>query len=452
MTQIDASPPIMNKILLKKKLAEWVQLKEANGITQHSDAWLEAKVYTIGGSSLATIQGKNPYSNIYKLLSEKIGLTHFISDIKPQWGNLFEDVIKRYVEHDRDCEILGEDLYVPGPTGTAYSPDGLCVLDVDFEYMFEDETYVEMDGVRQKRVEMTVKTITKTVIVLVEFKCPQSRIPSGSCPEYYVPQMKMGLDIFNDIASIGLFIEGVFRRCSWDDLGNNPRFDRTLVPRSSGKLPLAFGIIGFYIDNTKFEEYLEYVRGNPGRLTANALIKMKEQLIANYVDHFVEYGDDSNGYMCNDLGDSPVEIFTQIMNAYDKKIVTPWYGGIAFVDTNMVTNNGKATEEQMNSKLTQLGTQYTEDSGAHVVNDDMTKYTEFCRANNHINLGILPWKLFRIDYNYIHKEQNYLKPWLPKINEIIDVARKCLDPKNVSTRANIYNSYVNKNSNEGFIE
>src|SRR5271166_1907671 len=186
----------MMEIVLMQQLRDWVTEKEKNGIKQHSRKW--KKRITFGGSVIATIQGKNPYSNIYKMLSEKIGLSAFEQSIAPQWGNLFEDVIKRYVEFDKKCTILGEDLYIEGPgDGTSYSPDGLTVLNVVFDYGFDDE----------------IKTINEHLIVLMEYKCPYSRIPSGNPPEYYIPQVKMGLDLLK-LPRIGLFVEGVFRRCS----------------------------------------------------------------------------------------------------------------------------------------------------------------------------------------------------------------------------------------------
>jgi hypothetical protein len=118
------------------------------------------------------------------------------------------------------------------------------------------------------------------------------------------------------------------------------------------------------------------------------------------------------------------------MDAYDKNIIKIWYGNIAFVDANMITNNGKASAEDIASKLAQMNItepKYTEDSGCNIVNIDLDSFTQFCRDNKYINIGILPWKLFRIDYNYIQKEDKYVQRYLPKITEILDVVRRCLD-------------------------
>jgi hypothetical protein len=373
----------MSKAELESRLEEWVIQKEQNGIKQHDIKWHEAKLDTIGGSSMSTIQGTNPYENVGSLIKQKIGMTKFRSSIQPQWGNLFEDVIKRVVEHDRSCKILGEDLFVFGPPNTSYSPDGLAVMEL------------ETDNVK------TYKT------VLVEFKCPYSRIPNGSPPVYYIPQVKMGLDLLG-IPDIGLFIEGVFRRCAWDDLANTPVYDKTLVPKSSGDKPIAYGIIGFYYDKTNINE------------------ENKEALFKNYSEYY-SAGDSSNEYMSNDLGDSDVTLFKIIMDAYDKKMLSPWFGSIVFVNDK-----------------------YNLDEANYTINVDLENFTRFCSENDHVNFGILPWKLFQLDYHYIQKEENYLNQWLPKIREIIDIVKKCNDPANERIRSNILNSYINRSSGRGF--
>ncbi|QYB17658.1 hypothetical protein PV-S19_0294 [Pacmanvirus S19] len=407
---------VSDKATLEQQLREWVTEKEKNGIKQHDIGWHEAKVLTIGGSSLATVQGKNPYSNVFKIISEKIGLSKFNGDIKTQWGNLFEDVIKRYVEEDKKCTVLGEDLFVVGPPGTSYSPDGLTVLDHTIDEPYEEETIIDTPDGPQKSINLITLQIPKTSIVLVEFKCPYSRIPNGRPPVYYIPQVKMGLDLLQ-IPTIGLFIEGVFRRCSWLQLGNNPLYDRKLVNRSSGKLPLAYGIIGFYFNYKKFESIQQTIE----------IETQKNKMFEEYVEEFIEFGDSTNKYMSNDLGDSSPELFTMIMNLLDKKVITARYGDIVVVNDK-----------------------YDVDIAYETVNNNLADFDNFCKENDYINLGILPWKLFRIDYNFINKEENYLEPWLSKINEIIDVVRECNIPENIDDKMNIYNSYINRSTEGGF--
>lgn len=368
-----------------QRLCEWVAAASANGIKQGASEWHNARQLTIGGSSMATICGCNPYASLQTLVSEKIGRSFFKTDIKPQWGNLFEDVIKRYVEVDLRCEILGEDLFIEGPPGTAYSPDGLTILP-----------------------HKGVATPT-----LVEFKCPFSRIPTGKAvPKYYMPQLLMGLDILGGgpemckhgpIASRALFAEAVFRRCTWEQVGPSSDYDRTLVTRAvtgAKSIPLAFGINGFYCP-----------AGGP---------QPSAKLVTDYLEYYVELGDASNGFQSADLGDAPVKLFTDIMSAYDQKILRPWYGPVHIPKRDSKSHVDKT---------------------AHIetLQADLDAFDAFCAEHGHTNWGILPWKLLRIDYNYVERVPGYLEPYLPKIREVLGIVAECL--ANPDLRENIYDSY-----------
>jgi len=260
-------------------LEAWVLEKELNGISQHSAEWLHDKLTTIGGSSLATLQGLNPFSSKSTLIKEKIGLDYFHSSIKPQWGNLFEDVIKEYVEKECDCIILGENLYVPGKRGTAYSPDGLTVVDVD-------KVISNHGGVSRPQ--------SGPEITLIEFKCPFSRVPSGKVPVYYLPQVKMGLDLL-ELPTRGLFIEAVFRRCSIGDLAFNSSYDISLIPKRSGDIPLACGVIGFRYQDPNGDNWFKEKYPNLSR---------------------------------EDFGVCSPDMFTDLMSAYDSGYVQPWYSPV----------------------------------------------------------------------------------------------------------------------------
>ncbi len=355
----------MNHVHLTSTLKNWVADKQRNGIRQHEPAWYAARVNTISGSILSTVMGKNPYQNIAYLISEKIGLSAFKGDIKTQWGNLFEDVLKAYVEIDKHCEILGTALLVEGPPYTCYSPDGLAVIEV-------------CPGAPQ--------------IVLCEFKCPFSRLPAAGPPKYYIPQVKMGLDVLQ-LPTIGLLAEGVFRRCAWDDLGFSSAADTSLVDTlvtTSG--PIACGFIG--------------------------LFGSSPQVDALYSATYASRGTSANDYFSNDLGLAPSGLITAIIKAFAEGQLKTHYAPIIL------------PHDDCDSKLV-----------AH-----LEDYMKVCRGQtpDTYNYGLLPWKLFSVNYNYIEKEQDYLKPWLPKIKEIIELVIKCNDPANHDIKLNIYNSYLKK--------
>lgn len=372
-------------------LQQWVQYRETNGIKQQTAEWHTARAYTIGGSSMATIQGINPYASIYDLISERIGMSKFRGDIKPQWGNLFEDVIKRFVEYSTKTTILGEDLYVLGPPGTSYSPDGLAVI--NHANIIANE---EMADFSDEFVKTPLRKGSE--IVLLEFKCPYNRIPAGYVPKYYIPQVKMGLDLLN-LPTIGLFVEAVIRRCTWDQLGYNPEYDKTLVNKSSGKYPLAYGIIGFYINRSVLNEHNKSAH----------LKKLADDMIAKYTEQYVEYGANTNEYLCNDLGESHEELFRLIMASMDRRLIQIQYYPMYHVN---VDNPDQAATELAN---------------AEKLDADMALHTQFCSIDDHINIGILPWKLFRADYHYVTKEPGYLDKWLPLITDIVSIIKICSD-------------------------
>lgn len=352
-------PIIISAEPLYSSLLEWLTEKSKNGIKQHDANWFSAKKFTIGGSSIATIQGLNPFATVESLISEKLGVTKFESNIKPQWGNLFESVLRHYTELDKECTVFGHDLYIEGPSYTAYSPDGLAIMN----------------------------TPIGRSIVLCEFKCPYSRLPRYNLPPvYYVPQVKMGLDLLK-IADIGLLIEGIFRRCSFEQYKLNVETMNLSTQRNKGNLT-AMGTIGFYIENSSDVSDTSFIK------FANAFFK-------EYT-----FGDSSNNWKLNDLGSCSELIFTLLFNAYDKKIIKVLYG--------KTLRTAKTTDLAVDLNMS--------------INKQ--ELIEICTENKFTIIGILPWKLFDVYYNYIEKDVDYINKWLPEIKNIIEFVKECDDPNN----------------------
>lgn len=401
---------------LLHELREWVDKASSNGIKQHSQEWHTAKATTIGGSSIAVIEGSDPYSSVTSLISSKIGYSKFMSNVYMQWGNLMENVIKRCVEHEKDCEVLGEDLYIDGGDqypGAAYSPDGIAV--------------------------MTINDVATKI--LCEFKCPFSRLPNGKPPKNYVSQVKMGMEMLD--IDIAVLIEGVYRRCTWEVLGPNLEYCPLLSPKSKGDIR-AYGIIGFTL-NPIYSKFVSSYDPNESMFsdvnceyndestepTEQETIKIPvddikfiRYFIRVYLEYYVEIGNSTNEYLCNDLGESPVDLFKLIMKAYDKKILTPWYGDI---EHDMIANN-------------------------NIININLAQFTKHCNDTATINFGILPWKLFTLEYHYIPREHNYLSNLMPKLQEILEVVKNCNNPENATAKHTIYNEYVNPNNETSFVD
>lgn len=350
------------------QLTQYVDLIASNGISQHSQIWHDEKQFTIGGSSIASIQGLNPYCDKYQLIRERTGIApnRNFSNISCQWGNLFEELIKIYFEKIYSCTVLGEDLYIPGqndedrPPIVAYSPDGLAIISRN----------------------------NSPMIVLCEFKCPQSRIPAAGPPKYYVPQVKMGMDLI-PMTEIGILVEAVYRRCTWEDLGRSSKYDLTLVPKAlKNPSPIAYGIIGLYYAGADVDPFACGISW--------------PMLVCKYMEKYGANGDESNDYLTNDLGDSDVELFKMLMDAYSAGVLVPWYGPTHIVE------------------------QTPEDTV--VCNDDLAAFMEFCRVGKYGNFGMIPWKLFQCNSHWIEKTPDYLAPWMDEIRSSIKCIRECNQP------------------------
>jgi hypothetical protein len=338
--------------ILTKAVAEWA----ANGILQRKPAWYTHKKYTIGGSSLAAIQGVDHFKSFREFVYEKLFPSEYMSKLAPQWGTLFEEIIKQVVESAFKCTVLGEDIYVSGDDAVAYSPDGLAVISGDLLHQLAQAE----DGA----------VINEYNIALLEFKCPYSRIPNGRMPAQYIPQVKMGLDYLG-LPTVGLYAEAVFRRCRHSQLGYNVEYDKDLVARSSGRLPLARGFIGFYYDETAYNQRMTEVSSR------ESYDKKRTDILS---------------WSTWDAADASKDDFDRLMDACDCGVITPWYSAIAY-----------------GGSKTQL----------------MEDFVHDVRGKGGQPISVMAWKLFRVDYHVVRKTSGYLDAWRPTINNVISLVREC---------------------------
>lgn len=362
------------------------------GIAQHSPDWLAARLKTVGGSTIPTILGLNPYSTLIKFIGERIGVIKSFMDIKPQWGNLFEPVIERFVELKLDTVLMGVNAFIKGRhPGTTYSPDGLCVI---------DESQICDLGVLPKGSG-------RYCIALAEFKCPYSRIPDGTVPKYYEPQVKMGLDLL-EIPALGIYVEAVFRRCSLEQLKGDG-CDVTLVPKRDGKPEQARGVIGFYITQ---ENLAKKQAGAMG--FADELVSVENALFGRHVSGFRSTSG-IPGPRC-DLGVCDPSAFKALMNLVDRdKIVGVWRSEVFL---------GEMSD---------------------TVLDDFESY---CASNNYVSIGLMPWKLYGADFHIIQKEDGYLDKHYPVIQEVLDLLKRFSGEGG----REYYNKWVADTTGCGFID
>lgn len=214
-------------------LAEFIA-RYKDGPQQRTQEWLDVRRYGIGGSQIATLMGKNPYSGIMELLADKTNMTTFGFKLITYWGNIFEPLIRQYAERLYNTQVVGDQIFIKNDNSALYySPDGFGALQCEIspeiaQYLTDEE-------------------LSKTHYnVLFEFKCPFNRLPKhAGPPEYYIPQAQLGLKMA-PICARCLFLEGVFRKCSIADFNFDGKYDKSLKQLCRWRAPVAIGWILFY--------------------------------------------------------------------------------------------------------------------------------------------------------------------------------------------------------------
>ncbi len=479
---------------LKKRVENYVNLFKY-GPQQGTFDWVHSKKRTIGGSEMATIMGLNKYSSIQQLVAQKVGLQQFGGSVKTRWGNLFEPIIQNIVEWDLDTKIMGEEISIPGIVkNQSYSPDGIGVVETETTLTWLENIYTDKDNLGREGTITKIqkqKTVKEPAIALFEFKCPFNRLPNGKIPEYYEPQVKTGLDtirdnfgylshmpseadpelisemdLFNDktMCDFGIYIEAQFRKCAWEDLrGDNPNYDRDLTPGDlvTPKLPLAFGFVGFYI-NEKFAELFKCfdlaleiseakiaakviakdvagIASNsdlssmfPGRIitapAVESILMCYSQLITELKKEYIEItphekllylsslkaGDVNKYCELSDLGAAQMPLMEILFDAFQRGIICPYYSDVSYTDTpQQRSENGSyfpslTKEEETRDKTL----------------SSVENFISYCAKKNVDAIGVFPWKLFRLDYHRVEKEIGYVNKWKDKISETISIVNE----------------------------
>jgi hypothetical protein len=214
MSTVDLTDPLYDQLT--------TFLQTATTIQQRTPAWHAARSTTVGGSSIGTLLGVG-FNTIEQLLAEKLlpqppksREEEAFARCAMNWGTVMEDVLCEYTERQFNCKILATEAFFRGEgarKNLAYSPDGLTCMDVQ---------YSSYDVERPGPHGVIVETIPlfRREIVLMEFKCPFTRALRGYMPDYYRPQVLMGLEML-PVATRGVFIEGTIRPCYREQLGGD---------------------------------------------------------------------------------------------------------------------------------------------------------------------------------------------------------------------------------------
>jgi len=406
----------MNKkqkiIVDKHKLFNDFLEENKNLPEQGSNEWLDYKTYKIGGSEIGVIIGQNKYQTKKDLVKSHVGLKKFPSFHILHWGTVYEDALRNHVETIYKCNIVETgSIQHKKHEYISYSPDGIAIIKTEhIQHLMPDNIICHDDS-----------------IVLFEYKCPYSRVPTGEVPEHYVSQPKLGMDTI-DICDTSIFIEAVYKLSSYGDLIYNNVYnmgyhkDKVQLYNN----PITYGILIIYYDNSEVN---------------NEDISL-EDMIDNDLD---------DSTLIDEINLNIKQLNYSIeMNVKDKVI-----NDLSSIRTPYIINKvlaGCACKERKCFKI-DYSMQYIYNQNQF---DNPNKYiTKFNNNNIQSNLtcklyetidklekdnkkifGILPYKLFNLFINPIQKDKDLLNPEvLNEISRIMDIIKLCkdkdMDEKNI---------------------
>lgn len=446
----NASPTSKIYRTYKQNILNALLEKNKDLAPQGSAEWLAERQYSIGGSEMSVITKDNPYSKLDKLVAQKVGFSYFTGNHATRWGKLFEDNTTRL------CEILMNIEDGIKETGSLegavpnqrYSPDGLAVIKM---------VCVEVDD-NDNEIE-----IPQYCIVLFEYKSPFMSIPSGIIPKHYMPQVKTGLCSI-PIADFAIFINNMFRKCAFDDLGTSIKYD-TIFHTSDEKNkankynPLAFGMILFYQTEDqqlqfykKYKTSIEYIEPtysnsdsdsdsdggffnkdsnkSPNYPAENANIDLHKYI-------YSQYAKDSK-YNIRDFGKSFQRDFNNILELYDNKLLSVKYCKPHILEE--YNNN-----EFLIAQDIAIGTDDCKDAISDYRKQIDSSIVPTDSGPRPL-VGFLPWKLFKSDIIYESCDVDYVNNYSADIQSTISIIKEITAKKTDDEKAAVFKRHFPKSN------
>jgi hypothetical protein len=403
---------------ISKKKQVLLEFIESNKFLpeQGSEEWLNSRLETIGGSEIATILGLNPYQNIKKLISQKIGLSKF-SKAAPLWfGNIMEYTLQQYTEF-----IFNTKIYETGSIQyekskyIKYSPDGISVIKKNDLHKILKKDHYDININPRSNFDNTHDDYKDELLILFEFKNPYMRVlKQNEIPVYYKPQPQLGLEVI-DICEASIFIESVFRFCSFNDIilqnnKYNTRYHYDKI-RYINK-PIAYSAFSLYYD-----------RNN------------NNQDFNNLISNITHYIQNNNMHKYDISNISEYKIINTIMeNIVDHK-------DIKIVYHDMYINN-KSDYSKENKYL------YYFDKYNNInkfKTEVKRKKKEIKNNDNYIYLGCFCYKMFNINIQPVFKSDILSKELLEKVEKIVNIIKQCNNLNDEDEKKTLINeSHKNK--------
>lgn len=372
---------------------------------QGSKEWLTSRAETIGGSEISTILNINKYQSIKQLIEQKTGISSF-KKAPPLWfGNLFEYILQKYTE-----EIFETTIYETGSIPykksklIKYSPDGIAVIKKNkLTNIFTNDDFTNKIFNCSKFIENGDDTKDSEILILFEFKNPYMRvIKQNEIPIYYINQPRLGMEVI-DICEVSIFIEAVFRFCSYSDIITkttiiNNRYNRFYhydkIPHI--KEPLCFGSFSLYYEKNNESSHLSDIinnliqyKNNNNSIHHYDLSAIKDKTIINKImENIIDYKDLKIIYhdLCNNTKDSDIYYF------------------------NKHNNKNKFKQQIIKNK-------------EMIMKDINLEY-----------LGIMCFKMMDININPIFKSNPITDEVLTKIDKVINVIKECNNVNDINLK------------------
>ena len=358
---------------------------------QGSKEWLDSRLETIGGSEISTIIGLNPYQNIKKLIMQKLGITNFVKSAPLWFGNILEYPLQKYTEL-----IFNTTIYETGSIPfkkskyIKYSPDGIAVINKNkLKKIFKNNDIIDS----RSNFDNTLEELKDELLILFEFKNPYMRvIKQNEIPIYYKPQPQLGLDVI-DICEASIFIESIFRFCSFNDIISlnyryNIRYHYDKVKYNNK--PISYSAFSLYYEKNNNNESLKKIVDN----------------LSEYL-----YNNDINDHDISNISDS------KLVNSILENIVD--YKDIKILYHDIYLNN---KHDYHDTDMYY----YNKYNNINKFREEVNKNKILIQENpSYIYLGCMCYKMFNINIQPVYKSDIIDDNLLEKVKNVIDIIKHC---------------------------
>lgn len=440
--------------------AEWLKFRAGN-----ADA-----PPIIGGSEIATLLGVNPYQSAIELIATKSGLKEFRGNIATRWGNIFEDVLFMITDCIFNIETR-EMGSIPGLRDdagyplTSFSPDRIALVELG-KFMPQVKRANWISGFTVANPPRVIELINAgsadNHIILFEAKCPLRRAPNGKVPHHYEPQILMGLSTI-PIASFCVFTDAMFRKCSLAQMSSGSYDDKFHGVMKSQYKCIMEGFIGFYKKSRKDNDHIV---SKAADVLHTAILREVNDIQSEYYEfcdiaHIMSLcklcdsllNDTYTTCGINSLSKHDEEqivvraidkalgcAHTQLIEQIIPDALNVIYGAKPSFDYGI--DYGLASEDELNALFeAALHDKFSADGikiyysphfcGALMPHSDecnitfaIKQYARICEKYQYKSIGILPWKLFNINYVPYAGEPGFLDKHRAKIIDTMNLIKK----------------------------